>query len=238
MLPADLQGRVTLSYSALANPPSPYPDLLDRDRPAPSGSDQTKLLTKVLFVTFIPSEVVEFFGRAFNGGVKSTLIVNVDLAKTGSQSMQIATRTWGETKEYNVSDTAAISGKPDWFRKLVSGAKEIAHDTLVVSDSNLKCTWNPMSGASHGVEMVVEGANPLVSTLPAPAISADISVGFRKTGKDWECSIKGSHDGFPSYAVFINDDLKYTHDCVSTGQTPWSLFPPMEYDVAIDWSKL
>ena len=43
-------------------------------------------------------------------------------------------------------------------------------------------------------------------------------------------SIKGTHDGFPSYSIFIGDKLAYFHDALVWRTSLFNLLPPMERD--------
>ncbi|WP_268625133.1 DUF3238 domain-containing protein [Paenibacillus alvei] len=74
-------------------------------------------------------------------------------------------------------------------------------------------------------------ANPL--NTDAPAIDWEYNVTVDNKGK---VTVKGNHDGFLAHEIYRRVDKGtpvtiYTHDPRVTGDTPISLFPPMERSV-------
>ena len=90
---------------------------------------------------------------------------------------------------------------------------------------------------AHQVSVHLHGgaANPLVPA--APAIDWDLTVTIDTSGAKPHWTIKGSHDGFPAYEVYVNGQTIYTY---TPGPGPYSfgdllkLFPPL--DVSVDRS--
>jgi hypothetical protein len=81
----------------------------------------------------------------------------------------------------------------------------------------------------------LDWGNPL--RPDGPGINADLTVTLQQTrGGPVQYRITGAHDGFPGYLLFLNDDEIYRFDPRAEGQTPLSLFPPMEWDVAVPWT--
>ena len=189
---------------------------------------------------FIPSEAVTFsllgFGGTFNGGVKCDLSPTIDLVSTGRASLHLPTPSWDITKGYDDEDALPVSGKPDWFRSLKSGAEVLEEKRLERTVDNLNATFATPDGATHGVLFTVVGANPLIAL--APAIDAEITVGLRMTKGGIEYMVSGGHDGFPSYKLALNRAEVYKHDCVLKGESPSALKPPMDYSVDIGWKLL
>lgn len=196
-------------------------------------------LVKISLIVKIPSQVVYIAYGAlgvFNGGVKCTPDVTIDLDKAGTASMVFATPSWGKTHRYDAADTTPVAGKPDWYRNLRAGAAEQESGTLTRTEQNLNALFTSLDRA-HAVKFVVEGANPLVGA--APAISAEIIVGVRKkAGGVFECCIQGEHDGFPDYTVLVNDKAAYSYGCVNAGESPTALFPPMDKAVNTGWKPV
>lgn len=189
---------------------------------------------------FIPSEVVTFsllgYGGTFNGGVKCEPSPTVDLDRNGASSLSFPTPTWGKTKSYSDEDSLEVSGKPDWFRKLKSGANVLQEKRLERTEENLNAKFEVPDDATHGVKFIIIGANPLLSL--APAIDAEIVVGLRKRDTGFEAMVKGSHDGFPSYTIEVNGTGIYSHDCVVESQDPGDLAPPMDFSVNVSWQRI
>lgn len=195
---------------------------------------------KISLKVFIPSEAVTFsilgYGGTFNGGVKCEPAATIDLSMNGESSLSFPEPAWGETRSYDDTDASAVSGKPDWYRQLNSGAAVVETKRLDRTTDNLNATFEVPTGASHGVKFFVVGANPLLSY--APAIDAEIKVGLRIINGELEVMAAGSHDGFPSYSLVVNGMEIYSHDCVAEAQDPSDLAPPMEYSVDVDWRSL
>lgn len=196
-------------------------------------------LVTVKLRVFIPSEAVHYsvlgYGGTYNGGMKCDPSVSLDLSRSGPSSMSFTTPVWSVTRSYSEADGDLVSGKPEWFRKLRSGAPVLKEERLERTPSNLDAKFVVPSGGTHGVMFNVVGANPLLS---APAIDADITVGLRRTSEAIQYMVSGEHDGFPCYSISINDQEIYLHDCVHKGESPSALKPPMDYRCGIAWRSL
>jgi hypothetical protein len=202
-------------------------------------------LVKIEYRTFIPSAAVAGgipgVTRFFNGGNKGVLNCVVDLDGAGATSLSISLAEWHETIEYATGSTEQVAGKPDWFHKVKASPTIVDRKTLVRTASNLDARWSVPSGATHGVLLFKEGTNPLVlPSAPAftPAINAEIVIGLRLNGSVIEYMIKGSFDGFPAHEIKLNGNTVWSHDPISSGDDPLSLFPPMDESVALSWKSL
>lgn len=198
------------------------------------------MIVTLKLTVFIPSDAVTYsvfgYGGTFNGGVKCAPEPTIDLNKSGSGSVKLPEPFWGETRKYADEDSETIPGKPDWFRRLRAGASILEKDKLVRTTGNLNATFAQPAGATHGVYFKVIGANPLLTL--APAIDAEITVGIRKAGNEIDFMIEGAHDGFPNYALTLNNKEVYLHDCVASGETPEALKPNMDYSINTGWKRL
>jgi len=88
-------------------------------------------------------------------------------------------------------------------------------------------------GNSTTVNMQVDASNKLVTG--APSIDYDVSVTItQQEDGSVDYNISGTSDGFPAYEFYVTDEatgnttMIYGSDPTKTGDTPTSLFPPME----------
>lgn len=197
-------------------------------------------IVSVEMTVFIPSEVVLYsvlgYGGAFNGGTKCSPKAVLDLDKLGASSMTVGPLAWGTTHRYDPANAVAVAGKPDWYRALRGGASAIESQQLQRTEANLNVAFAQLAGATHAVKFFIEGANPLLTL--APAIDAEIVVGFRKAGGGVQFAASGEHDGFPNYTLKIANKQVYAWDCVTKGEDPSALRPPMDQVVNTGWKTL
>ena len=90
-----------------------------------------------------------------------------------------------------------------------------------------------MEKGSTTINMQVDAANELVTG--SPAINYDVSITLTpQENGSLNFSITGTSDGFPAYEFYIKDEatgkstMIYGSNPQKTGDTPISLFPPME----------
>ncbi|TDL57698.1 DUF3238 domain-containing protein [Paenibacillus dendritiformis] len=96
------------------------------------------------------------------------------------------------------------------------------------SDSGLTISNESISSTSASFFIQGTAANPL--NADASPLDWEYDVTVDHTGK---VTVKGCHDGFPAHEIYKRVDKGhpvtiYTHDPRVTGDTPLSLFPPME----------
>ncbi|MEG3147292.1 hypothetical protein U1839_21785 [Sphingomonas sp. RT2P30] len=175
----------------------------------------------------IPSSGVLYGGLLFGGGVKALIEGTIDLARSGAAAMSVTTRFLGATRQYAAPDAVALAGKPSWFVGIKPGAVPTKTGQAVVNDTSLGVAWTPPPGATHGLTLTVNAANPLVPA--APAIDAKFVLGLRMTGSVTHYILSAQHDGFPDYGFRLGAGAPvYGYDCVTAGDSPLALFPPME----------
>jgi hypothetical protein len=199
---------------------------------------------------FIPCEVLtapSFTGtRAFagdgrdfsySGGTsRAELVANITYSPG---AVQTVSRQFGLSSEYNPSDCVAVPGKPDWFLALNPGATAIASDTLAVTDDDLSVVLGAGASTTEAafsvarpstvVNINLDGALPLVTG--APAIDATLYVHLISDGGRLKGLVRGSHDGFPAYEIYMNQVLVYKFDPVAAGTSPINLMPPEDITV-------
>lgn len=171
------------------------------------------------------------------GGWQSVLFAEIDLAMIGPASLKQLTRRWARAYEFGAADARPMPGKPSWYRDLRGGAPAVGDAELAVADGNLLASWSVPAGASHGVRLLVAGANPLLPA--AESIDSEITVGFRTQTGQLQYRIEGKHDGFPDHQVKIDARLVYDFDCLASGKSPADLAAPAEVKLPVaGWANL
>lgn len=149
-------------------------------------------------------------------------------------------RSFGESTNYERSDTVVVPGKPEWYRDLRPGAQPIERGTQAVTDGRLKVE---LGGSSfHGILSVAENAVVVTFNLHAndpivtgsPDIDATLAVLIKVDGDRIKVRVNGGHDEFPAYELYANGTLVYSYDPVAAGGTPWGLFGDGVWDVNPD----
>jgi V8-like Glu-specific endopeptidase/cell wall-associated NlpC family hydrolase len=147
---------------------------------------------------------------------------------------------FGESTNYERSDTIAVPGKPEWYRDLRPGAQPIERGRQTVSDSKLRVALG--GSAFHGILSVAENAVVVTFDLHAndpivtgsPDIDATLAVLIKVDGDRIKVRVNGGHDEFPAYELYANGHLVYSYDPVTAGGTPWGLFGDGVWDVNVD----
>ena len=185
-------------------------------------------------------------GRGFqiNGGTSRAEVTGRFRFGAEGQPTQLTdvTRTFGESANYNVEDTVAVAGMPEWYRNLKPGVTAIERGTQNVTDSKLNLE---LGGSSfHGILSMAENAvvvtfnihasDPIVTG--APDIDATIALLIKMDGDRVKVRVNGGHDEFPAYEIYANGTLVYSYDPVAAGGTPWGLFGDGNWDVNPDSS--
>jgi hypothetical protein len=185
-------------------------------------------------------------GRDFgySGGTsRAELVANVTVRPA---ALQLVSRQFGMSSEYNFEDAIPVAGRPDWFMDVKPGAAAIATDTLKVTDDDLNIELGPGSSTTEGVFSTIEnttvvninvaGAIPLMTG--APDIDATLYVHFKHDGLQIKALVHGTHDGFPAYEIYLNQKLVYQFDPVAAGTSPLNLMPPEDITVTTDYVYL
>lgn len=147
---------------------------------------------------------------------------------------------WGESKEYRVDDTSAVSGRPGWYRNVNPGAQPIDRATLARTEGNLSVS---LGGSSfNGIISVAEGsvvvgfhvAGNLPLVTGSPDIDANLYVHVRINGDRVQARVVGGHDEFPAYELYANDQRIYSYNPLDHGGTPFGLVGDGNWDVEVD----
>lgn len=93
--------------------------------------------------------------------------------------------------------------------------------------ATLYCATYKNSDVSMYLHCTGNEATPLLSF--APGITYGLFIDFWYTAQGVEFLVRGAHDGFPNYEIYVGNQLIYTHDHRAWGQTIASLGPPMEF---------
>ncbi|MFM7366897.1 MAG: Ig-like domain-containing protein, partial [Sphaerospermopsis kisseleviana] len=126
---------------------------------------------------------------------------------------------WGQSEKYKREDAQQVKGKPDWWWELKdSNTKPVyAPSPLEANNQNLKATAKQKYFDANNeevfqdIEFFIRGENKAFQSLvPTPKIDAKITVSVsQKNGYKPQYSIKGWHDGFPAYELYINGERVY-----------------------------
>jgi hypothetical protein len=183
-------------------------------------------------------------GFAYEGGT-SRAQIHATLrmpTPTAPGEIIVLERSWGESIEYDTGAGVAVAGMPAWYKDLTSGAMPTARDALTVTDGNLSIRFGGTSTqenvlsftlGSTLVSFNVAGALPL-ATL-APDIDATLYLHLKVEQNRIKASLRGSHDGFPAYELYVNGQRVYAYDPVAAGDDPIALMAPEDVDVDTNW---
>ncbi|HKK29186.1 MAG TPA: hypothetical protein VKA18_02180, partial [Alphaproteobacteria bacterium] len=166
--------------------------------------------------------------------------------------LELATPLWGETTKYaqdsfvdldalpswyNLGGAPLTLAVPSWFKGKKAGVSPIDSATLARTEKNLRMEVTRIDAEFVRVNLVVAGANPLIPG--SPDIDAEIDVFlWRRPGLPALLFVKGRHDGFPAYELYVNRQRIAEYDPVVAGDTPFALFPPMDRDIDTGWREI
>ncbi|WP_322520692.1 hypothetical protein SR882_07800 [Guyparkeria halophila] len=214
---------------------------------------------------FIPSEAVDLPGApplggdgrgfSYDGGthramVECVLGLDPDLASPIIGSYR---REFGESTAYAEEDAVEVSGKPSWFMAIKPGATPTERATQSVTDAHIAARAqrfedNPLYSSrvtdspspTIKLNIVINAAIPDEVFWPAPEITGDMDLYLTADAlqKKTLYRLRGQHDGFPAYELYLNGQLAYAHDPVATGHTPASLFGSGEIDPDHGWREV
>lgn len=88
-----------------------------------------------------------------------------------------------------------------------------------------------LSSTSGMLRLLVHGANPLLPVGPAIDLKLNITFQYLPATGEIQYKLKGVHDGFPAYELYINRQSVYVFDPRIAGTTPNALFPPEDRTV-------
>jgi len=195
--------------------------------PALSGSDGAELLE--------PGQPGLVFGgdnRGPNYGATSfrssqSLFIDMNPARSKPE-FGVDTR-WGETTAYQARQVQRVRGAPLWWLAPRPGETPVLRDTLVATHDNNNIRVTRLDSETVEVQFYLEGSNPLEPvSLVVGSISADIRVIVRqRPGEEAFYRIKGEHDGFPAYELYVNGVQGYSYDPVRRLRNPFDVLGPL-----------
>jgi hypothetical protein len=138
----------------------------------------------------------------------------------------------GESRSY--APDAIADGVVDYRDDdAVLGDCKLLHKRATASTSKMKADVTRINEHKVSVRLHGGAANPLL--IEAPSIDWDFTITIDTSGGSPAWTLKGAHDGFPGYEIYINNQRIYGR--VPAGKTIAEinkLFPPL--DVKIDRS--
>ena len=187
--------------------------------PAPQTNSPKTI--KVWLNTFIPDAMAKDpAGRCFTGDNRNF-----------SSDVHASSRTHQEIEFDVESLTKTINWRNTGETHRVDCETGNVLETGKAPESSMTNGEVTRSGEFILVQFKAASQNPLIT---APAIDLDVT--FRINPATREVWLVGEHDGFPAYEAYIAADGGagvpiYSHDPRQTGDSPISLFPPMDKKV-------
>lgn len=127
---------------------------------------------------------------------------------------------FGESRAYNHTDGYRVPGKPFWWGRLRKPTAPLLRARLKNVRGRAARARSRVRGAGvTEVQVIVNARNPLMPA--APPIDANLIFEVSPTGA---VAVRGSHDEFPSWDIYVNGQHAYAHSPEDTGDTPLSLF--------------
>ncbi|NKI20381.1 DUF3238 domain-containing protein [Paenibacillus dendritiformis] len=185
-------------------------------------------LVEIRFAAFIPEAWIEHKRTAnaiiqFNGNNRSFTYFTEEQPELSKMAQHIVVDFDNrEIKHFG-------STGPTIQRTIDINSGEVLQEVFGhASDSGLTISNESISSTSASFSIQGSAANPL--NPDASPLDWEYDVTVDHTGK---VTVKGRHDGFPAHEIYKRADKGnpvtiYTHDPRVTGDTPLSLFPPME----------
>jgi hypothetical protein len=122
---------------------------------------------------------------------------------------------WMESHSYSPSQTTHVTGRPWWWFKLKPGMEApVFTARLERTDLNNKAEIEYSdSGKKATIKMFIDGSVPLLEKAPSINLNLNVVVEKSRQEKDsFAWRIVGAHDPFPSFEVYINKNLVYSHE--------------------------
>jgi hypothetical protein len=146
-------------------------------------------------------------------------------------------RFWGESKRYKLHQIEREPDRPSWCWKFKAGEYDNYwySDTLPVTESNnrVRVYQYPLVRETF-TELYLDGGNPAAVEVPdslIPNLNANIRVDLRKHDGEYQYKLRGAHDGFPAYYLYINGTRVHCYDPLEEGGSPWYLYGGLDVNV-------
>lgn len=207
---------------------------------------------------FIPSRAVIGNGVGYDGDnrdfsydagtSRAELWIDAIYSASTNNPVRIKRRAFGQSAEYVQDKLVDVLGKPFWWKAIRKDPFLQTEDlpdriaTSEVTDETLRVTGQmemPPLGLISVLHLLfhVNGALPLEPL--GPPINCDLDVFLTPSGPNIiNYSIKGTHDGFPAYELYIERKLVYSYDPVKANASPLSLLPVATVPVNIPLTML
>lgn len=139
---------------------------------------------------------------------------------------------WGVSHAFAPLQTEHVEGKPWWWFKLIKGMETpIFSQQLERKDSNNLAKLNYLDGGKVAkIRLYINGGVPLVDHAPTINLDLDVVIEKHPTEEGYlRWAITGTHDGFPSYEIYINKEPAYQQEAGAT-KGPIALFSKNQKD--------
>lgn len=153
--------------------------------------------------------------------------INIDVP-SGEHSTP--SRIWGESKRYRGNQVEYVPNAPSWCLRFLEGEERNVwyRDTLPVTESNMRVTVYkyPLTDNEVFTNFYIDGGNPAAPEIPdflIPNLNANIRVDTRVNNGEIQYKLRGAHDGFPAYYLYINGKTVHCYDPLLEGGSPWYL---------------
>ena len=166
----------------------------------------------------------------FDGSFRAQQNVTVLPEGVGDPTKVAPTNLVGETKLY-ASDSLDDSQIDPSDDDGVLGDCSLLHDRRTAPTDGMAVLITRRGEDVVEIRMTGEATNPFPDFPPSPAISWDLTLTIDVSDSSRKWDLKGDHDGFPAYELYMNRQQLYGFDPRDTGQTVLSLFPPKEINV-------
>ncbi|WP_051190339.1 DUF6443 domain-containing protein [Kaistella palustris] len=164
--------------------------------------------------------------KSFSGDDRNSYNVNATSYRT-EQKVRV---------DFDNNKVTLLNNKASGSTGFDKNGKTVEHSEAGKAGPTPTYTPGTMKKGSTTIHMEVDASNKLVDG--APAINYDVNVTLtQQNNGSFNYNIEGKTDGFPAYEFFITDEktnnsyLIHGSNPAQTGDTPVSLFPPMEKKV-------
>jgi hypothetical protein len=183
-----------------------------------------------------------------SGTSRAEMWIDAVFATDSKNPIRIKRRAFGQSAEYVKTNLVDVTGKPFWWKAIRKDpflnieALPDRTGTAIVSDASLRVAGqievSPL-GIIPVLHIVfhINAANPLEPA--APAIDCDLDLFLAVSGQNIiTYSLKGTHDRFPAYELYLEQNLVYSYDPTKEGGTPADLASIVTQQVNISWTTL